>query len=144
MNSGEIALTLMVLMIILLVIILVLIVRQKGALVRSMSGELGGQLEQKHRAMIGDVGGMFNQVSERVGRELTLANSGTREVIGTLQVQVVHSLSQQTQASLKQLALLQQTSVRNCYSAICFPQAPYPKTCARGSPALQPGRAHSA
>ena len=52
---------------------------------------------------------MFNQVSERVGRDLTLANSGTREVIGTLQVQVVHSLSQQTEASLKQLALLQQT-----------------------------------
>ena len=99
----------MALMIVLLVIIVVLIITQKGALVRRMSGELGGQLEQKHRAMIGDVGGMFNQVSERVGRDLTLANSGTREVIGTLQVQVVHSLSQQTEASLKQLALLQQT-----------------------------------
>ncbi len=109
MNAGDIALSLMALMIVLLVIILVLIVTQKGALVRRMSGELGGQLEQKHRAMIGDVGGMFNQVSERVGRDLTLANSGTREVIGTLQVQVVHSLSQQTEASLKQLALLQQT-----------------------------------
>ncbi len=99
----------MALMIVLLVIIVVLIITQKNALVRRMSGELGGQLEQKHRAMIGDVGGMFNQVSERVGRDLTLANSGTREVIGTLQVQVVHSLSQQTEASLKQLALLQQT-----------------------------------
>ena len=99
----------MALMIVLLVIIIVLIVTQKGALVRRITGELGGQLEQKHRAMIGDVGGMFNQVSERVGRDLTLANSGTREVIGTLQVQVVHSLSQQTEASLKQLALLQQT-----------------------------------
>ncbi len=109
MNSGDIALVLMALMIVLLVVVVVLIVTQKGALVRRMSGELGGQLEQKHRAMIGDVGGMFNQVSERVGRDLTLANSGTREVIGTLQVQVVHSLSQQTEASLKQLALLQQT-----------------------------------
>ena len=109
MNSGDIALTLMALMLLLLAIIIVLIVTQKAALVRRMSGELGGQLEQKHRAMIGDVGGMFNQVSERVGRDLTLANSGTREVIGTLQVQVVHSLSQQTEASLKQLALLQQT-----------------------------------
>ena len=99
----------MALMIVLLVIIIVLIVTQKGALVRRMTSELGGQLEQKHRAMIGDVGGMFNQVSERVGRDLTLANSGTREVIGTLQVQVVHSLSQQTESSLKQLALLQQT-----------------------------------
>ena len=109
MNSGDIALTLMALMLLLLAIIIVLIVTQKASLVRRMSGELGGQLEQNHRAMIGDVGGMFNQVSERVGRDLTLANSGTREVIGTLQVQVVHSLSQQTEASLKQLALLQQT-----------------------------------
>ena len=112
MSSGDIALALialMALMTVLLVIIIVLIVMQKGALVRRMSGEIGGQLEQKHRAMIGDVGGMFNQVSERVGRDLTLANSGTREVIGSLQVQVVHSLSQQTEASLKQLALLQQT-----------------------------------
>lgn len=106
MSLVEIALALIV---VLLVIILVLVVAQKGTIVRRMSGELGGQLEQKHRAMIGDVGGMFNQVSERVGRDLTLANSGTREVIGTLQVQVVHSLSQQTEASLKQLALLQQT-----------------------------------
>jgi len=106
MSLVEIALGLIV---VLLVIILVLVATQKGTIVRRMSGELGGQLEQKHRAMIGDVGGMFNQVSERVGRDLTLANSGTREVIGTLQVQVVHSLSQQTEASLKQLALLQQT-----------------------------------
>lgn len=106
MTIAEIA---FIIIVILLVAILILIVTQKGALVRRMSGELGGQLEQKHRAMIGDVGGLFNQVSERVGRDLTLANSGTREVIGTLQVQVVHSLSQQTEASLKQLALLQQT-----------------------------------
>ena len=106
MSLVEMALALIV---VLLVIILVLVATQKGTIVRRMSGELGGQLEQKHRAMIGDVGGMFNQVSERVGRDLTLANSGTREVIGTLQVQVVHSLSQQTEASLKQLALLQQT-----------------------------------
>lgn len=106
MSLVEIALALIVA---LLVIILVLVATQKGTIVRRMSGELGGQLEQKHRAMIGDVGGMFNQVSERVGRDLTLSNSGTREVIGTLQVQVVHSLSQQTEASLKQLALLQQT-----------------------------------
>ena len=106
MRIAEIA---FIIIVILLVAILILIVTQKGALVRRMSGELGGQLEQKHRAMIGDVGGLFNQVSERVGRDLTLANSGTREVIGTLQVQVVHSLSQQTEASLKQLALLQQT-----------------------------------
>lgn len=106
MSLVEVALALIV---VLLVIILVLVATQKGTIVRRMSGELGGQLEQKHRAMIGDVGGMFNQVSERVGRDLTLANSGTREVIGTLQVQVVHSLSQQTEASLKQLALLQQT-----------------------------------
>ncbi len=98
-----------VVIVLLLLVILVLVATQKGTIVRRMSGELGGQLEQKHRAMIGDVGGMFNQVSERVGRDLTLANSGTREVIGTLQVQVVHSLSQQTEASLKQLALLQQT-----------------------------------
>lgn len=106
MSLVEVALALIV---VLLVVILVLVATQKGTIVRRMSGELGGQLEQKHRAMIGDVGGMFNQVSERVGRDLTLANSGTREVIGTLQVQVVHSLSQQTEASLKQLALLQQT-----------------------------------
>jgi DNA recombination protein RmuC len=106
MSLVEVALALIV---VLLLVILVLVATQKGTIVRRMSGELGGQLEQKHRAMIGDVGGMFNQVSERVGRDLTLANSGTREVIGTLQVQVVHSLSQQTEASLKQLALLQQT-----------------------------------
>ncbi len=106
MSLVEIALALIV---ILLVVILVLVAAQKGTIIRRMSGELGGQLEQKHRAMIGDVSGMFNQVSERVGRDLTLASSGTREVIGTLQVQVVHSLSQQTEASLKQLALLQQT-----------------------------------
>lgn len=38
---------------------------------RRVNDELGTQLESKHRAMIGDVGGMFNQVSERVGRDLT-------------------------------------------------------------------------
>jgi len=105
-SVAEVALALIV---VLLVVILILVATQKNGIVRRMSGELGTQLETKHRAMIGDVGGMFNQVSERVGRELTTASSGTREVIGTLQVQVVHSLSQQTEASLKQLALLQQT-----------------------------------
>ncbi len=97
------------LIILLLVAILILVARQKGGIVRRVNDELGTQLESKHRAMIGDVGGMFNQVSERVGRDLTASSSGTREVIGTLQVQVIHSLSQQTEASLKQLALLQQT-----------------------------------
>ena len=106
MSLVELALALIV---VLLIVILILVATQKGGIVRRMSGELGSQLETKHRAMIGDVGGMFNQVSERVGRELTTASSGTREVIGTLQVQVVHTLSQQTEASLKQLALLQQT-----------------------------------
>lgn len=99
----------LILIVVLLVAILILVATQKGGIVRSVSGELGTQLETKHRAMIGDVGGMFNQVSERVGRDLTASSSGTREVIGTLQVQVIHSLSQQTEASLKQLALLQQT-----------------------------------
>ena len=106
MSLVELALALIV---VLLIVILILVATQKGGIVRRMSGELGSQLETKHRAMIGDVGGMFNQVSERVGRELPTASSGTREVIGTLQVQVVHTLSQQTEASLKQLALLQQT-----------------------------------
>jgi DNA recombination protein RmuC len=105
-NFVEIAL---IVTIVLLIALIVLVVIQKGSVVKRMTGELGTQLETKHRAMIGDVGGMFNQVSERVGRDLTSANNGTREVIGTLQVQVVHSLSQQTEASLKQLALLQQT-----------------------------------
>ena len=106
MTFTEILLTIVALLIVALIVMVAL---QKGAVVRKLSGAMGEQLETKHRAMIGDVGGMFNQVSERVGRDLTLANSGTREVIGTLQVQVVHSLSQQTEASLKQLALLQQT-----------------------------------
>ena len=97
------------LIVVLLVVILIVVATQKGGIVRCMSGELGSQLETKHRAMIGDVGGMFNQVSERVGRDLTASHSGTREVIGTLQVQVIHSLSQQSEASLRQLALLQQT-----------------------------------
>ena len=48
----------------------------KGGIVRRMVAS-GQPAETKHRAMIGDVGGMFNQVSERVGRELTTANSGT-------------------------------------------------------------------
>jgi DNA recombination protein RmuC len=106
MTFSEITLLVIAL---LLVVLLVVVFTQRGAIVRRLSGTMGEQLEVKHRAMIGDVGGMFNKVSERVGRDLTLANSGTREVIGTLQVQVVHSLSQQTEASLKQLALLQQT-----------------------------------
>jgi DNA recombination protein RmuC len=106
MTFIEIALLIIAL---LLVVLLFVVFMQRGAIVRRLSGTMGEQLEVKHRAMIGDVGGMFNEVSERVGRDLTLANSGTREVIGTLQVQVVHSLSQQTEASLKQLALLQQT-----------------------------------
>ena len=97
------------LIIILLVIIVILVLTQRGGIVRRMSGELGAQLESKHRAMIGDVGGMFHQVSERVGRDLTTASSGTREVIATLQVQVVHSIAQQSEASLKQLAVLQQS-----------------------------------
>ena len=99
----------LILIVVLLVTILILVAMQKGGIVRRVSGELGTQLETKHRAMIGDVGGMFNQVSERVGRDLTASSSGTREVIGSLQVQVIHSLSQQTESSLKQLALLQQT-----------------------------------
>ena len=99
----------LILIVVLLVAILIMVATQKGGIARRVSGELGTQLETKHRAMIGDVGGMFNQVSERVGRDLTASSSGTREVIGTLQVQVIHSLSQQTEASLKQLALLQQT-----------------------------------
>jgi DNA recombination protein RmuC len=106
MNFVDIALALIL---VLIAVLIALVAMQKGAMVRKMTGELGAQLETKHRAMIGDVGGMFNQVSERVGRDLTSANNGTREVIGTLQVQVVHSLSKQTEASLQQLALLQQT-----------------------------------
>ncbi len=93
----------------LLIVLIVLVALQKGSLVRKMTGEMGTQLETKHRAMIGDVGGMFNQVTERVGRDLSASNDGTRQVLGTLQVQVVHSLSKQTEASLNQLALLQQT-----------------------------------
>jgi len=99
----------LILIVVLLLVILFVLLSQKGGIVRGVNSELGNQLETKHRAMIGDVGGMFNQVSERVGRDLSASSSGTREVIGTLQVQVVHSLSQQTEASLKQLALLQQT-----------------------------------
>ncbi|TAG47977.1 MAG: DNA recombination protein RmuC [Betaproteobacteria bacterium] len=95
--------------IVLVLVLIVLVALQKGSLVRKMTGEMGSQLETKHRAMIGDVGGMFNQVTERVGRDLTASNDGTRQVLGTLQVQVVHSLSKQTEASLQQLALLQQT-----------------------------------
>ncbi len=89
--------------------LIVIVLMQRGAIVTRLSGTMGEQLETKHRAMIGDVGNKFDQVTERVGRDLTLASTGTREVIGTLQVQVVHSLSSQTEASLKQLALLQQT-----------------------------------
>lgn len=95
--------------IVLVLVLIVLVALQKGSLVRKMTGEMGSQLETKHRAMIGDVGGMFNQVTERVGRDLSASNDGTRQVLGTLQVQVVHSLSKQTEASLQQLALLQQT-----------------------------------
>jgi DNA recombination protein RmuC len=98
-----------IVIIILLVVILILVAMQKGGIVRRMNNELGTQLATKHREMIGDVGGMFNQVSERVGRDLTASNSGTREVISTLQVQVIHTLSAQAESSLKQLALLQQT-----------------------------------
>lgn len=99
----------LILIIVLLVVVLVLVATQKGGIVRRMNSELGTQLAAKHREMIGDVGGMFNQVSERVGRDLTASSSGTREVIGTLQVQVIHTLSAQAESSLKQLALLQQT-----------------------------------
>ena len=99
----------LILIIVLLIAILTLVAMQKGGIVRRMNSELGTQLATKHREMIGDVGGMFNQVSERVGRDLTASNSGTREVIGTLQVQVIHTLSAQAESSLKQLALLQQT-----------------------------------
>ncbi len=106
MTVTEIALFVIAL---LLVVLIVLVLLQRGAIVNRLSGTMGEQLETKHRAMIGDVGNKFDQVTERVGRDLTLASSGTREVIGTLQVQVVHSLSQQTEASLKQLALLQHT-----------------------------------
>jgi DNA recombination protein RmuC len=106
MSLSEIVLLVIAL---LLIVLIALVLMQRGAIVNHLAGSMGEQLETKHRAMIGDVGGMFNKVTERVGRDLTLANSGTREVIATLQVQVVHSLSQQTEASLKQLAFLQQT-----------------------------------
>jgi len=101
--------TALILIIVLLVVVLILVATQKGGIVRRMNSELGTQLAAKHREMIGDVGGMFNQASERVGRDLTASSSGTREVIGTLQVQVIHTLSAQAESSLKQLALLQQT-----------------------------------
>jgi DNA recombination protein RmuC len=106
MSLSEIVLLVIAL---LLIVLIVLVLLQRGAIVRRLSGTMNEQLEVKHRAMIGDVGNKFDQVTERVGRDLTLASTGTREVIGTLQVQVVHSLSQQTEASLKQLAFLQQT-----------------------------------
>jgi DNA recombination protein RmuC len=106
MSFSEIVLVVIAL---LLVALIVLMLLQRGAIVNRLSSTMGEQLETKHRAMIGDVGNKFDQVTERVGRDLTLASTGTREVIGTLQVQVVHSLSQQTEASIKQLALLQQT-----------------------------------
>jgi DNA recombination protein RmuC len=106
MSLSEIVLLVIAL---LLIVLIALVLMQRGAIVNRLSGTMGEQLEVKHRAMIGDVGNKFDQVTERVGRDLTLASTGTREVIGTLQVQVVHSLSQQTEASLKQLALLQQT-----------------------------------
>lgn len=101
--------TLLVVIAVLLVALIAIVLLQRGAIVNRLSGAMNEQLETKHRALIGDVGNKFDQVTERVGRDLTLANSGTREVIGTLQIQVVHSLSQQTEASIKQLALLQQT-----------------------------------
>jgi DNA recombination protein RmuC len=106
MSLSEIVLLVIAL---LLIVLIVLVLLQRGAIVDRLSGTMNEQLEVKHRAMIGDVGNKFDQVTERVGRDLTLASTGTREVIGTLQVQVVHSLSQQTEASLKQLAFLQQT-----------------------------------
>ena len=106
MSTVEAAL---ILIIVLLIAILALVAMQKGGIVRRMNSELGTQLATKHREMIGDVGGMFNQVSERVGRDLTASSTGMREVIGTLQLQVIHTLSAQAESSLKQLALLQQT-----------------------------------
>ncbi|TAG79172.1 MAG: DNA recombination protein RmuC [Burkholderiales bacterium] len=106
MSVSEVALLVIAL---LLGVLIVIVLLQRGSIVDRMSGALGEQLEKKHRAMIGDVGNKFDQVTERFGRELTHVNAGTREVVGRLQVQVVHSLSQQTEASLKQLALLQQT-----------------------------------
>ncbi len=99
----------LILIVVMLIAILTLVAMQKGGIVRRMNNELGTQLATKHREMIGDVGGMFNQVSERVGRDLTASSTGTREVIGTLQLQVIHTLSAQAESSLKQLALLQQT-----------------------------------
>jgi DNA recombination protein RmuC len=106
MNTIEAAL---LLIIVLLVVILILLATQKRGLARRLSGELGAQLDSKHLNMIGEVGGMFNLVSERVGRDLTLANSGTRTVIGTLQIQVIQTLSTQGESALKQLALMQHT-----------------------------------
>ena len=80
--------------------------RRRTASSAASTARLGGQLETKHRAMIGDVGGMFNQVGERVGRELTTCRNGTREVIGTLRVRSwCIRFPQQTAASLEQRAV---------------------------------------
>ncbi|MGL5005544.1 MAG: hypothetical protein ACRDAM_21675, partial [Casimicrobium sp.] len=80
MSLSEIVLLVIAL---LLVVLIVLVLLQRGAIVSRLSGTMGEQLETKHRAMIGDVGNKFDQVTERVGRDLTLASTGTREVIGT-------------------------------------------------------------
>lgn len=75
---------------------------------RGLAQEFTGTFEAKHRAITADVGALVSQASERMGRDLAQVGSSTQGVVQRLQVDVVHHLAKQTEASLRQLAELQQ------------------------------------
>jgi preprotein translocase subunit SecG len=54
----------LVIIALLLIVLIVLVILQRGAIVNRLSGTMGEQLEVKHRAMIGDVGNKFDQMTE--------------------------------------------------------------------------------
>lgn len=91
-----------------LVSLILLVLWSTGRLKRGLAQEFLGTFEAKHRAITADVGALVSQASERMGRDLAQVGANTQGVVQRLQVDVVHHLSQQTEASLRQLAELQQ------------------------------------
>jgi len=97
---------------IMVVLSIVVLLASNARLRRELTQNFGSTFEQKHRALVTDVGALVSaqvgQASERIGRDLTQVGSATQGVVQRLQVEVVHHLARQTEASLRQLAELQQ------------------------------------
>ncbi len=96
-------------LLILLGILIVLLWLNRRALAARLGEEFGRQLEAQRQGLVSDIRPLLDHTGERIGRDLTQVQTGTQSVIAKLEVEVLHHLSRQTEASLQQLAKLQQS-----------------------------------